>query len=174
MGENISDRLWKDLTPEQVDWFFRQFAARADAYGKSAQSAWAELAKYLFAANTGAAAGMFILLKSSEGQNWYFAAFSVFCAGTFFVGLSYFLYANWSSELSEEWSADMNSWGRNEISIRQMDTRNRQRLCSWKRKVARIGLVISFLLLIAGGLTAVKPLFGKNSIVQQGHSVFKP
>ncbi len=158
MNERPADKLWKDLPPEQVDHFFKKCASRAELLGDLAHQTSCELAKYLFAANTGAAAGIFFLLKSSPGHIWYLLSFFSFCAGTFFVGVSYLTLASWCRELSDGWSQDMSAWGRNEITIAAMDANNRVRHASFEKTAARLGLAIAFGLLIAGGLTAAIPL----------------
>jgi hypothetical protein len=154
MNDRPADKLWKDLTPEQVGNFFKLLAKRADDQDDLAYKAMYELAKYLFAANTGAAAGLLFLLKSSPGHLWYLLSFFAFCAGTFFVGVSFHILTDWSRELAEGSTKDLNAWGRNEITVAGADANNRARYASCKKGVARCGLWVSFYLLLAGGLIA--------------------
>jgi len=154
MNERPADKLWKELTPEQVDHFFKVFSKRVDAQEGLLYKALFELAKHLFAANTGAAAGLLFLMKSSPGQLWYLLSFFAFCAGTFFVGVSFHTLTAWSRELAEGSTQDVNAWGRNEITIAGADANNRARYASCKKKVAHWGLWVSFWLLLIGGLMA--------------------
>ena len=133
MGDPIDNTLWKDLTPEHVDHFYKILAKRADYFDDLAYRTYIELSKYLFAANTGAAAGLFLVLRSPEWQRWHLIAFFLFCGGTFFVGFSYLVLASWSADLMDGWSRDMNAWGRNEITVRGMDANNRVRHKCWKK-----------------------------------------
>lgn len=152
MNERPADKLWKDLTPEQVNNFFKLLAKRADDQEDLAYKTLFELAKYLFAASTGAAAGLLFLLKSSPGHLWYLLSFFAFCAGTFFVGVSFHTLTDWSRELADGSTQDLNAWGRNEITVAGMDTNNRARYASCKKTVARWGLRVSFCFLLVGGL----------------------
>ena len=153
----VSDKLWRELTPEHVTHFAKVGRERAVALDDLAYKTSCELTKYLFTANTGAAAGVFLLLNSAARQSWHLAAFFIFCGGAFFVGVAYLAMASWSRELSEGWSADLNAWGRNEITISTVDARNRQRQGSRKKMIVRWGLTVSFALLILGGLAAAVP-----------------
>jgi len=159
MDKPTPQKKWNELTPQQVDHFYRLIAERSIRQGDLAFSAWLEFAKYLFAANSGAAAGLFLLVRSSEGERVYSAAFFIFCAGTFFVGLAYFCYAAWTHEMATGWAADFISLTQNEITLGELDDRNHGRNSSWKFKAMRAGLVVSFLLLISGGVTAGKPFW---------------
>jgi hypothetical protein len=158
MNDRPADKLWKDLTKEQVEHFFKLLAYRADRLADLAYKTMVELAKYLFAANTGAAAGVFFLLKSSPGQFWYLLSFYSFCGGTFFVGVCYLALASWADELADGSVQDLNAWGRNEITITTADANNRARHASWKKTAVRWGLKLSFVLLLAGGIMAAIPL----------------
>lgn len=147
MNERLADKLWKDLTPEQVDHFFKLLAKRADDQDNLLYKTMFELAKYLFAANTGAAAGLLFLMKSSPGHLWFLLSFFVFCTGTFFVGVSFHALTNWSRELADGSTQDVNAWGRNEITVAGADANNRARYASCKKMVVHWGaldLVLSF------------------------------
>ncbi len=154
MNERPADKLWKDMTPQQVDHFFKLLAKRAEDQDDLAYKTMVELTKYLFATNTGAAAGIFFLLRSSPDQLWYLLSFFIFCGGTFFVGICYLTLSSWSGEIADGWSQDVNAWSRNEMTITDMDINSRTRHSSWKKAGVRWGLRISFILLIAGGLMA--------------------
>ena len=154
MNEGPADKLWKDLPPEKVEYFFKQCATRSELLSDLAYKTSCELAKYLFAANTGAAAGVFLLVRASPRGFFPLLSFFAFIAGTFFVGVSYLALASWSREVSDGWTQDLNAWGRSEITIGVMDANNRARRASWKGAVAHIGLRVSFGFLIAGAVTA--------------------
>lgn len=154
MNERPAEKLWKDMTSQEVDHFFKVCAARADYLSDLAYKTMTELTKYLFAANTGAAAGVFLLLKSSPGRSWYLVSFFTFCVGTFCVGVSYFILASWCRQVAEGWAESLNAWGRNEMTVADMDAKNRTQHNSWKKTAVRVGLVMSFVLLMLGGLTA--------------------
>jgi hypothetical protein len=148
-----SEKTWNQLTPEQVNHFFTKCAKRADDLSEAANAVWMEFAKYLFAANAGAAAGLF-LLPDSSGQRWYLVAFSLFCLGVFSVGVAWFAGWSWYHSLSDGWTRDFNTLMRGEMTFGDLDSRNRTRHRSPLAWWSRIGLVVSFALLLAGGVTA--------------------
>jgi hypothetical protein len=165
---NISDKLWRELTPEQVAHFAKLAKERAELFDDFAYKTYCELAKYLMAINSGAAAGLFVLLHS-QLRGWHLASFFTFCAGAFFVGVAFLALSSWSVEMSEGWTADMHAWGRNEMTIKAMDASNGKRFHSWKKKAARRGLVVSFAFLIVGGVMAGIPF-----LVQHDNAKAKP
>ncbi len=154
---SIAHLYWNQLTPDQVAHLFREHKARANALGDFSYKATADLSKYLFAVNSGAAAGLFVLLISKTYEHWHLMAFFAFCGGTFLVGVGHFFLSSWAKDLTEGCTRDVAAWGRNEINLGQMDSRNHQRHRSFKAKAARAGLVLSFLCLVAGGSLAAIP-----------------
>lgn len=160
MDKPNSEKTWNELTPEQVRHFYDLLADRAQKFGSTANEVWMEFAKYLFAANAGAAAGLF-LLPDSSGQAWYLTAFSLFCLGSFFVGLAWFAGWSWSLHLSDRFAADFNALMRNELTLGIMDANNRQRHRSWWKYLSRWGVTISFVLLLSGGIVAARAFWSK-------------
>lgn len=158
MNERPATKLWKDLSSQDVEQFFKLLAKRADGYQDLAYKTTLELAKYLFAANTGAAAGIFFLLKSAPGQFWYLFSFFIFCSGTFFVGLSYLTLANWSRKIADGASRDLSAWGRNEITVEKTDANDRDRHALRQKTAEFWGLWVAFVCLIGGAITAAVPL----------------
>jgi hypothetical protein len=154
MNERPADKLWKDMTSEEVQHFFKLLAKRAENQADLAYKTTIELAKYLFATNTGAAAGVFLLLKSKPDQFWYLVAFFVFCGGTFFVGVCYLTFANRSRKLAHGSVQDIHEWGRNELTVADVDAKNRKRYAALEKAWVFLGLMISFILLMIGGLIA--------------------
>lgn len=165
------NRTWRDLTPEQLNHFYPLLAKRGTSLGEGAHAWRLELAKYLFTANTGAAAGLFLLLRTSPVGQSYLLAFYLFCAGTFFVGLSHFFAAAWSHEMARGWQRDCNRLMRSEITLGELDSRYDARSNSKKFWLARTGLWLSFVFLMAGGLTAAKPFWPQpsNPVVNASH-----
>jgi hypothetical protein len=159
MNERPADKLWKDLTPEQVSGFFKTLVNDVERKDELANKILVELAKYLFTANTGAAAGLLYLLKTSPGQIWYLLSFFSFCGGTFFVGVSYLTLARWSRKFADGAAEDINAWGRNELTIAGRDINNRKQYALRKRTAEFWGLWISFILLVCGGLLAAVALW---------------
>jgi hypothetical protein len=154
MSRPAKEKTWNELTPAEVDNFYRLCSERAKLLADLATSLWLEFAKYLFAANTGAAAALF-LLSGSDEQLWLLA-FCLFCGGVFFVGVAFFAACSSARTLAEGWMSDFSALGRSEITIGELDTRHSMRCRSWKWQATRIGLVVSFLLLIAGGGVTAK------------------
>lgn len=159
-----SEKTWNELDDEKVKHFFNLCASRADGLDQMANTASTEFSKYLFAANSGAAAGLFLLLRSSGGEYWYLLAFSLFIFGTFCVGTAHFVYAGWAGKLSLGWTADFNALMRSEITIGEVDRRNRERQNQFRRKLSWYGLVLSFVMLIAGGVIAGVPFWSKTNV----------
>lgn len=160
-AEKNIEKTWRDLTSEQVDHFFKIISERARSLAESAHSWRLELSKYLFTANTGAAAGLFLLLRTSPDGRSYFHAFCLFCIGTFFVGVSHFFAADWGHTLAEGWTKDFNRLMRSEITLGQLDAGHRARCESLKYRLVRLGLWLSFACLLAGGVTAAKPFWSQ-------------
>jgi hypothetical protein len=151
MEKPTSEKKWSELDLDGNRYFHGFLKDHAVKLADLATAASMELTKYLFAANTGAAAGLFILLKSSTGRE-YLWAFFIFCFGTFFVGVSYFVYASWMREISETYTDNLNRLGRGEFTFGEFDEKNSKRFHSCKAKIARWCVIVSFLLLIAGGI----------------------
>jgi hypothetical protein len=160
-----ADKKWSELSHEEVQHFFRVCSHRAEMLSENAQTVWMEFAKYLFAVNSAAAAGLFVLLRSSPGDIWLSLGFGSFCAGTLFVGLGYFILAKWLGELSDGWTEDFNAWGRDELTIAELDHKNRTRHASPKKRVIKAFLIASLLLLVAGGVVTAKPLWPRKASV---------
>jgi hypothetical protein len=148
-----SKKPWKDLTQAEVNHFFPILARRAERYGDMAHSARWEFAKYLVAANTGAASGLFLLTRSS-GNAHFLIAFFIFCGGALSVGIAYLLFSEWAHLLAEGWAKDANRAVAEGLSVEDIDKRNFDRQCSWRFKAVRRCLVTSFVLLVVGGITA--------------------
>jgi hypothetical protein len=145
-----AEKLWRELSQPEVDHFYPIISQRAERYAERAFLAQWDLAKYLFTANTGAAAGLFLLSKSAPDHR-YLIAFFLFCGGTFWVGLAYFIFANWMHGVAEGWAQDFNSRG---LSVKEADARNAKRHKSPWFAAPRWCLALSFTFLIAGGVLA--------------------
>jgi hypothetical protein len=157
--EHPADKLWKDLTPQQVDHFFKLFSTRAQSWGDFCIKSWSDLANFLSTANAGAAAGIFLLLKSSPDQRGYLLTFFIFCAGTFFVGVARLVLNSWAQSVAEGFGRDVDAWGRSEMTVKIIDRNHIARLCSRKRMWVKIGIYSSFTLLIVGGIVAATVLW---------------
>lgn len=145
-----AEKPWRELSQSEVDHFYPIVTRRAEHYTELAYSAQWDFAKYLFTANTGAATGLFFLSRSALDRR-YLMAFCLFCVGAFCVGLAYFIFSNWTRTIAEGWAQDFNS---REISVKEADARNAERLKSFKFGLARKCLALSFLFLISGGMLA--------------------
>lgn len=121
---------------------------------QSRNACW-ELAKYLFTANTGAAAGMLFLLRATPGNVLVLISFSFFCLGTFCVLVSYFLGASYFVDIAVGFQKDLIA-GKND---KDLGDRHLQRLFGWKSTIAPIGGWLSFISLIVGGIIAAIALF---------------
>lgn len=164
MSNRPAGKLWHELSPSEVNHFFNLLYERIKSYAESSQSARETLSKYLFTANTGAAAGMFVLLQSAkEFQKSYLVAFLFFCFGAFWVGVSFLFLLLWIDDMTDGYSADVDAWGRGDITVEQIDAKNHKRFTSWKRAFGRFSLFISFLLLITGGIVAAIPFYSRLS-----------
>ena len=126
----------------------------------SQKAAW-ELAKFLFAANAGAAAGMFVMVRDSQGNSWLIWSYESFCAGVIFVGLAYFLGACGFAMIAEAWEADVEKVTKSELTHAALMRNQQNRVRGWKSKIVPICGLLSFLCLIIGGATAAKPLSSK-------------
>jgi hypothetical protein len=114
-----------------------------------------ELAKYLFTANTGAAAGLLFLLRSTPGNSFVLFSFCLFCFGTFCVLVSIFVGTTHAVEVAEGFQKDLLS-GTIES---QLASRHIERLNGRKTRIIPLGAWLSFGSLIAGGVIAAVALF---------------
>jgi hypothetical protein len=121
---------------------------------QSRYSCW-ELAKYLFTANTGAAAGLLLLLRSSPGNCPLLISFCFFCAGAFCVLVSIFFGTSHAVEVSTGFQKDFLSGAtENEII-----TQHNKRFNHPKLAIIPIGAWLSFCFLFVGGIIAAFALF---------------
>lgn len=160
----LGDLHWRDLTPEQVAHFYQEYKSLIVTHHDAAFKSAVELNKYLLTIHSGAAAGVFYLLNNGAGGSWLLASFYVFCLGVFFVGASHFLITTWLTDRTNLIGKNLNAWGRNEMTMRQMDASHSRQFGSIKRRVARASVAISFALLVVGGVLAVVP-FSKGRAV---------
>ena len=158
MAENPADKRHPELTASEVDHFYKVLSHRAEKLLECDSSSGDSWTRYLFAANTGAAAGMFVLLQKNL-IFWHLIAFFIFCLGTFCIGISHFAFASWTRELAKGSTDDLNAWGRGEMTVRATDENNSRRHTSWKPTIGRWTLILSFILLSLGGLIAAVPFF---------------
>ncbi len=155
MNKPTSEKTWRDLDDAGKDHFFKLLNERAKNYGTIANTAWLELEKYLFATNTGAAAGMFLLTKANAQANaWCLAAFGMFCARAFFVGVSFFTFAENCHQIAQSWARDAERVANSELTFGELDKRHGERFGSKRAKFGRLSLRLSFAALICGGIVA--------------------
>jgi hypothetical protein len=157
MANTVKDKTWSDLTPNQVEHFHELLSGRARMYGDWARATWLEFAKFLFAANTGAAAGLFLLAKADA--HLLPVAFSCFCGGAFSVGIGFFALSSYAHEIGVGWSADAQAVSEDRMTFGELDARHSERCYSSKMTIARLSLGLSFILLIGGGVMAAKALW---------------
>jgi hypothetical protein len=79
----------------------------------------------------------------------------------FSVGVAHLSHSSYADDLSRGAWADLHAWGKSEINVREVDARMGAREKSWKLKVLNVGIRLSFVFLIAGGITAAIPFFRK-------------
>ena len=130
-------------------------------FKESRNASW-QLAKFLFAANAGAAAGMFVMVQNSPGDPYLIAAFFSFCFGVFAVGLAYFVGA-WSfNRLAIAWEDDLLSVLRGEVSPSMANQQQWARVRGgWSKIIPFLG-TLSFLALCGGGAVAIKPFLASS------------
>jgi hypothetical protein len=121
---------------------------------QSRNACW-ELAKYLFTANTGAAAGMLFLLRSTPGNTLVLISFSLFCLGTFCVLVSIIFGVSYFVDIAVGYQKDL-AVGKNDA---ELGARHVQRFDGWRGKIAPFGGWLSFASLIVGGIIAAVALF---------------
>ena len=159
-------KTWKDLNPTEVTHFYQLGSKRSERYGEMAHSVWGDFAKYLSAANTGAAAGLFFLLRATN-SDFVFWAFCLFALGAGFVCLAYLFFTSWTHQYALGWAKDFESVMRNEMTLGQLDLNNLARQRSRKWKIARKCLLLSFILLIAGGVLVALELRHPSKTLQK-------
>lgn len=125
---------------------------RSDNFNDRAHGSLLEFCKYLFAANTGAAAGLFLLTRSVERDPAYLLAFFLFCIGTALVGVAFMTMASRYDNIATGAALDFNALQANEISLMELNNRNRERWLSWKGRCTRYCLRASFVCLLIGGI----------------------
>lgn len=124
-------------------------------FKESRNSAW-ELAKVLLGVNSGAAAGLFVLVRSSTEKAGLAGAFYTFCLGVFFVVAAYFVGAVQFAGGALKWEEDIQKVFQDQLSPSALISRRRQRLRgSWSKVVGLLGF-LSFGCIIIGSLLAAK------------------
>lgn len=130
--------------------------ATETAFRESRFASW-ELAKFLFAANGGAAAGLFVLVRGTPGDGFLVSGFFTFCAGVFFVGAAYFVGTWGFNRNALAWDADLQDTLSGKLSVEELSRRQRSRVRGpWSKLVPLFG-TLSFVCLCLGGIIAVKP-----------------
>jgi len=87
MSKPNREKTWNDLTPQEIEDFYRLGSDRAKQISEFGHNLWMEFAKYLLAVNAGAAVGLFLLARSES--DLLFIAFAFFCGGVFSVGCAF-------------------------------------------------------------------------------------
>ena len=124
-------------------------------FRESRNAAW-ELAKVLLTVNSGAAAGLFIVIRSSTENSLLIAAFYTFCFGVFFVVAAYFVGAVQFAGNALKWEEDVQKVFQDKLSVDALIKNQRKRVRGIWSKACRILGWLSFLCIIIGGLTAGK------------------
>jgi len=126
-------------------------------FRESRNAAW-ELAKVLLTVNSGAAAGLFIVVRSSAENSLLIASFYSFCFGVFFVVAAYFVGAVQFAGNALKWEEDIQNVFQDKLSPIAIIERQRKRVRgNWSKACSILG-GLSFLCIIAGGLIAGKCL----------------
>ena len=131
-----------------------RFETSKELSAQSRSACW-ELAKYLFTANTGAAAGMLFLLRSTPGNTLVLVSFSLFCFVTFCVLVSIIFGVSYFVNVAVGYQKDL-AVGKGDA---ELGARHVQRLDGWRGKIAPSGGWCSFVSLIVGGIIAAIALF---------------
>ena len=131
-------------------------------FQESRNAAW-ELAKFLFTANTGAAAGMFILVRGSHGNGYLIGAFFTFCIGVFFVGTAYFLGAVLFAEIALKYEEGVRQVVQGNLLPLAFIQSHREIVRGRKSQLIPIFGTLSFLCLLIGGVIAVKPFLNETT-----------
>src|ERR1019366_151021 len=88
---NEQELFFSQLKPDEqtaLSAFYKE--ALETNFRQSRNAAW-ELAKVLLTVNSGAVAGLFIVVRSSAENSILIASFYIFCFGVFFVVAAYFI-----------------------------------------------------------------------------------
>lgn len=128
--------------------------AAKDLSEQSRYACW-ELAKYLFTANTGAAAGMLLALRSTPGSMPVLISLGCFCFGTACVLTSIFSGTVHAVELSEGFQNDCLA----RMPEAQIKARHEERCNERKIKVIQKGAKWSCCSLVVGGVIAAFAFF---------------
>jgi hypothetical protein len=134
-----------------------------DAFAESRNAAW-ELAKYLFTANAGAAAGVFVLVRDRASDGSLVPAFFCFCLGVVSVGLAYFFGAVGFSTTAKGFEADVLKVFDGKMSLTDMSESQKQRVRGFASRLVPFFGLISFLCLLGGGGLSIRPFLGEKPV----------
>src|ERR1035437_1273900 len=88
---NEQERFLSQLNPDEQAALSTFYKEALEANFRESRNASWELAKVLLTVNSGAAAGLFIVVLSSAKNLFLIASFYIFCLGVFFVVTAYFV-----------------------------------------------------------------------------------
>jgi hypothetical protein len=153
---NEQERLFSQLTPDEQKYlsaFYKE--ALETNFRESRNAAW-ELAKVLLTVNSGAAAGLFIVIRSSAANLFLTDSFYTFCFGVFFVVAAYFTGAVQFSDAALKFEENVQLVYQNKLSPMGLTRRIRQSVRGkWSYACPILG-GMSFACIILGGvLTAL-------------------
>jgi len=151
---NKPEHLFSQLSPDEqnaLSGFYKE--SMEVAFRESRNAAW-ELAKVLFAANSGAAAGMFVVVRSFTVSPIAIASFYLFCLGVCSVVAAYFAGA-WLFNLGAlQWEEDIQNVLQDRLAPSDVIRRQRTRVRGRLSKAAPLLGSISFACFVAGGVLA--------------------
>ena len=161
MSENeIPFSKWTHSEQEAIVGFYKE--SLKENFKESRNASW-ELAKFLFAANAGAAAGMFLMVRSEKGDPFLLAAFFMFCFGVFAVGVAYFAGA-WGFNLAaNNLEKNIHKVIKDELGHSEMMSQVQRQSRGWISQIVPLFGTLSFLSLCIGGLVAIKPFLVKDN-----------
>lgn len=147
----------KDFPEEERRSFVENsLTSTRENFKESRNAAW-ELAKFLFAANSAASAGLFLMLRSDPGNGWLIAAFFVFVLGVGFVGTAYFV-GSWHFATAANAILKLNiQIIDNQLPITSFAAEQEKIVKRWLGRLIPFFGTLSFSCLLLGAGLAVKP-----------------
>ena len=125
---NEPEHLFSQLLPDEQNALRAFYKESHEVASKESRNAAWELAKVLFAANSGAAAGMFLVVRSFAPSPSLIVAFYLFCLGVFSVVAAYFAGAWLFSKGAQKWEEDIQNVLQGGLTPSALIRRQRERL----------------------------------------------
>jgi hypothetical protein len=168
---NEQEQFFSQLKPNEqaaLSAFYKE--ALETNFRESRNAAW-ELAKVLLTVNSGAAAGLFFVVRSSAENSVLIASFYTFCFGVFFVVAAYFVGAVQFAGGALKWEEEIQKVLQDKLSPLALIRGQRKRVRGkWSKTCCILGGFSFLCILVSGIMTGIFLIKAPQQISHQINS----